>query len=126
MVAYEGFAYVAVKGMQAGRVSPAVVAALVARFRDANFLAALPVYVGAFDAGDDEISLTINGATHNVDDSSGLGAGLPTKVLDLERAIDVAAGTARWVRIQNDEVPARELEHWSLHDLYSPLETGRR
>jgi|GEM_PF-1721144 len=113
-VIFQGGGYVAVPGHHTAQVSPAVVEALLARFREANFLAAAPEYTAAFDGGDSLIRLTLNGKTYQVEDQSGMGAGIPTKVRALERAIDAAAEVDRWVGGNGDKLAPLEAEHWDF------------
>lgn len=90
---------VLVQGRHEDRVAPAVVAALVEQFRAARFFTLKssyramitdnPTYVLTLDTG--------NGAK-TVVDYVGQKAGMPKAVSDLEKAVDRAAGTDRWVR----------------------------
>jgi hypothetical protein len=96
-VTYEGHAYVKVLGTQQTKISEAAALQLFERFREANFGSALPAYVGAYDGGDDVLRVQIDGKSYQVVDDSGLKVGLPTAIFKLQRAMDDAAQSRRWV-----------------------------
>lgn len=96
-VTYNGFAYVATKGIKKDQISAKAAMELLHRFQQANFQAALPHYLGAFDGGYNVLTLTIGRKKYQVVDESGLEAGLPDAILNLEDAMDKATQSARWV-----------------------------
>jgi hypothetical protein len=61
---------------------------LLHRFRQANFLAALPRYSGAYDGGYNVLTLQISGKRFEAVDESGLEVGLPNAIFNLEEAMD--------------------------------------
>ena len=96
-VTYKGYAYVKALGTQRTRVPKAAVMQLTERFREANFVSALPVYSGAYDGGFNLLQLHVNGKSYQVVDESGLRVGMPTAILNLEQAVDETAQSRRWV-----------------------------
>jgi len=96
-VTYNGFAYVATKGIQRDHISTQAAMELLNRFRQANFQSALPLYSGEFDGGYDVLTLRIGERQYQVVDETGLEVGLPNAILNLEEAIDKATQSARWV-----------------------------
>ena len=96
-VTYKGFAYVAVPGQRHAHVPAATVTQLLDRFRQANFLSALPVYSGAFDGGYNVLKLSVDGTSYQIVNESGSSVGLPTAIYALERAVDEATDSAGWV-----------------------------
>lgn len=96
-VIYEGRTYVKVLGTQQTKISEAAALQLFERFREADFGSALPRYIGAYDGGENVLRVQIDGKSYQVVDDSGLKVGLPTAIFKLERAIDDAAQSRRWV-----------------------------
>jgi sialic acid synthase SpsE len=95
-------------------VSPQEVSHLLQAFRTANFFAALPVYHEVDDAPVAILRLTINGRSHEVMESVGLPAGLPTAVFQLEREVDRVAQSSKWVKGNGDTLAALDAEHWQF------------
>jgi hypothetical protein len=71
---------------------------LLDRFRQANFLAALPSYSGALDGGYNVLTLQLGRKRYHVVDESGLEVGLPNSILSLEEAMDKSTKSARWIK----------------------------
>ncbi len=97
-VTYKGFAYVAVQGSQRDHISTLASMELLDRFRQANFLAALPSYSGAYDGGYNVLTLQMGEKRYEVVDESGLEVGLPDAIFNLEEAMDKSTQSARWVK----------------------------
>ncbi len=99
MVRFDGRERVAVPGHQTAHISPEAVTDLLAKFRSADFLSAWPAYQELVtDSPTQKLTLRINGQTKTVTDYVGLSVGLPLAIEQLEDAIDIAAGTDRWVK----------------------------
>jgi Domain of unknown function (DUF6438) len=96
-VTYVGSAYIAIPGRHQAHIPTAAVSKLLDRFRQAEFLSALPIYTGAYDGGYTALHLNLNGTGYQVVDESGLRVGLPTAIRDLEQAVDDSTESARWV-----------------------------
>jgi hypothetical protein len=85
-------------GRHTARVDPASVAQLFERFRAAHFFGLKKEYVyGATDNSTQVLTVRIGKASKTVTDYIGTQAGMPQEVRDLEDAVDLVAGTARWV-----------------------------
>ena len=100
-VTYEGTRFVRVEGQQTDQIPTSTVATLLATARRVGFFDLLDSYRAPIsDLPTTYVTITANGRTKRVEDYFRAPAGLK----DLERAIDEAARTARWVRM--DEQPA--------------------
>ena len=96
---YEGKRFVAVTGRQEYRVPAADVAALVAKFKAANFFSLKDQYrANVTDLPTYVISLTLGERTKTVTDYAGLMVGMPKAVADLEAEVDRVGQTARFVK----------------------------
>jgi hypothetical protein len=119
-VTYTGHDYVRVKGVQHSRIDPANVVSLVRAIDDAEFFTLQTQYRTIHNADGTEesvtdlpttfVTVTLGGQTRRVEDY--LGA--PKPLRELEQAIDEAANTRQWVRID----PATALR---LHQSAKPL-----
>ena len=97
-VRYEGVGWVAVRGVQTGKVDPARVAALVERFRGADFFSLGDrYYFPVTDNPTQCLTITIGGRSKTVTDYVGQAVGMPQAVDDLEAAVDELANTRQWV-----------------------------
>jgi hypothetical protein len=102
---------VLVGGVHRGKIDRATLDALIAQFRDAHFFGLKkeysypvtdnPTQVVRFASGPSEMTVT---------DYVGTAAGLPPVAKALERAIDDAVGTARWVSGNGETVAALKAE----------------
>ena len=85
-------------GRHSARVDPALVTRLLDRLRSAHFFGLRKEYVyGATDNPTQLLTVRIGKASKTVTDYIGTQAGMPQEVRDLEEAVDIVAGTARWV-----------------------------
>lgn len=85
-------------GRHTAHVDPALAVQLVERFRAAHFFGLKKEYVySATDNPTQMLTVRIGKASKTVTDYIGTQAGMPQEVRDLEEAVDVVAGTARWV-----------------------------
>lgn len=108
-VVYQGGCFTMVPGRHVKQVDPQVVAALVEQFRNTDFWSLREVYRAQItDHPTYRVTLSIDGQTKTVEDYVGEAMGMPPEVSDLETAIDMAAGSARW--ISGDEPTLRALE----------------
>lgn len=85
-------------GHHTARIDPAAVAALLEKFRKAQFFGLKSEYFyGATDNSTQVLSLKLGKSRKVVTDYIGTMAGMPQEVRDLEAAVDDVAGTERWV-----------------------------
>ena len=89
---------VLLSGVHTDKIDPKIVSDLVERFRDANFFSLKDEYVAEV-TDNPTYSLTIDTGTRSktVVDYVGDEVGMPAVVTELQQAVDLAAGTARWV-----------------------------
>lgn len=98
-VIYTGEGFVTAMGERHANIAPKVVSQLVEQFRAADFFSLEDRYEDQItDQATQVLTLEIGGRRKTVTDYVGLSVGMPTAVADLETAVDVAAGTGRWVR----------------------------
>lgn len=109
LVSYRGDAFVVAQGSYQWRVAPAVVAALVERFRQADYFRLKGAYVAASTDLPSYVTRLRLGAQQKVvvdygggdavpdDNASRPGPMMPHSVTELEDAIDAAAESASWV-----------------------------
>jgi ankyrin repeat protein len=106
-VVYEGGVYTAVGGRHIARVPLEVVRDLFAKFRAADFFSTLDEY--RFDVSDGatyKLTIKYDGLEKSVTDYAGDWTGMPGGISNLERAIDQAAGTLKWITITRQTVPS--------------------
>ena len=96
-VTYLGRAYVKTRGIQQSHISKDAAHQLLERFRAADFGSALSLYLGAYDAGDNLLKVSIDGRLYQVAEDSGSRVGMPSAILELEQAVDDAAQSRQWV-----------------------------
>jgi hypothetical protein len=97
-VNFIGGSFVSIPGEHKAHISPAMVAELLERFRAANFLGLKDSYRGGVtDNPTYCLTLALGGRKKTVEDYVGGYAGMPSTVTELERAVDRAADTERWV-----------------------------
>lgn len=110
-VIYEGRDNVAVIGRHESHASREQMATLLAAVKAADFYRLDDKYVGAVIHGvERRIRITVGDRTRMVSEYSGEAGGMPRAVLDLETAIDEAAGTRRWVKGDVSTLPALKAE----------------
>jgi len=98
-VTFDGRADLLVAGVFEYRIPAAAAAALVDRFRAAGFWSLEPAYRAGGEAPlEQALTVTAGAETRTVLDASGLQAGMPEAVHRLQRAVDEAADSERWVR----------------------------
>jgi hypothetical protein len=106
-VAFEGRSHVAVNGHHSSRIGTEKVRELVAAFRDADYMSLDDKYeYPVTDNPTYETSISFDNVTKKVVDYVGLNAGMPEAVNKLEEEIDRVAGTARWVKGNEETVPS--------------------
>jgi len=127
-VNFTGSGYVGIPGHHTAHIEPAKVDALLARFRAANFLSALPKYQSPVtDSSTQTLTLSFNGQTKKVVDYVGVNEGLPWAISQLEDAVDETAGTRRWVRPTTSELSLLQQEKWNFSaDTADNVELYRR
>lgn len=97
-VRFEGWGDVIVPGVREYRIPAAQAEALIEQFRAADFWSLDDAYRGLItDHPTQYLTVTAGRRSKSVEDYAGLRAGMPDVVIALERAVDAAAGTERWV-----------------------------
>lgn len=95
---YQGRQFVSMTGEHRSEVSVSAVSALLDRFRSSNFLALRSSYrTGWTDLPTYSLKLKLGDQTKVVEDYGGGWMGMPSVVTELERAVDDASDSARWV-----------------------------
>jgi hypothetical protein len=103
-VTYKGIRFVRVEGEQTDRIPIPTVAALLATAQRVGFFDLLDSYRAPIsDLPTTYVTITANGRTKRVEDYFRAPAGLK----ELEREIDEAARTARWVRMDEQQAPRK-------------------
>jgi len=127
-VNYNGTSGVGIPGHHTAHIEPAKVDALLARFRAANFLSALPEYQTAVtDISTHTLTLSFNGQTRKVVDYGGVADGMPWVIHELEDAVDETAGTKRWIKPSTSELILLQREKWDFSaDTADNLDLYRR
>jgi ankyrin repeat protein len=106
-VVYAGNRFVSIAGTHDARISAADFAALLERFRKANFFALNENYASAVtDNPRYYLSISLPGRTKIVWDYVGGRVGMPAVIAELEDAVDRAADSARWVTSSSGTVAA--------------------
>ncbi len=128
-VTYRGFADVLVEGEHRWRVSPAAVAGLVERFRQADYLklkghyaidvSDLPSITTRLSLGRQQKFVYDYGGAMGREMAaqgqlSGPGPAMPEAVDELESAIDAVAGTASWVHGDDNTMAQLRRAHWNF------------
>ncbi|GAA0301185.1 hypothetical protein GCM10009087_08700 [Sphingomonas oligophenolica] len=115
-VSYEGLGSVLVRGKHHYKVGADVVQRLAEQFRRADFWSLRDDYSSQItDQSTYKLVVTIGGQTKAVTDYVGGDVGMPASVTELEKAVDAAAGTARWIDGNEETLPSLRREHWSFH-----------
>ncbi len=98
-VCYHGEHYVAAVGDRTDHIDAARVRALFEQFRRADYFWTFDHYrAQVTDLPQFTTSISFDGNSKSVSDYAGRWIGMPEDVGDLERAIDDAAGTEKWVK----------------------------
>ena len=98
-VRFNGGSFVASEGKHDAKISVESVRYLVRQFESARFFAAGDKYVATVtDNPTYTLTLTVGGKTKSVTDYVGEQVGMPLVITDLEKAVDEAAGTERWIK----------------------------
>ena len=118
-VTYDGEMFVRVVGRQTARISPALVAALLASAERIHFFDLSDAYrfiknpdgseMSVTDRPTTFVTITVNGRAKRVEDY--LGA--PDVLGTFEREIDEAAGTIRWIFLDEEALGALRRSGWS-------------
>ena len=103
--------FVLLPGDHVARVDPALVTALIGKFRDASFFGLKPTYeADVTDLSTEILTFRAGQQSKRVVDYAGEAIGMPASVSLLEQAIDAVAGTERWVSGNTDTVALLEAE----------------
>ena len=114
-VTFKGGAFVAISGTHHGRISPEAVQKLFEDFAKADFFWTFDVYhANITDLPTYTVTLSYDGRSKVVSDYAGRALGMPKEIVDLENEIDVVAGTARWVKGNDETFPSLQAEHWDF------------
>jgi hypothetical protein len=98
-VHFSGQKYVLIPGEHDAHLAPTAVMELVRQFEKARFFAAGDNYIARVtDNPTYKLTLTVAGQTKTVTDYVGEQVGMPLVITDLEKAVDDAAGTERWIK----------------------------
>jgi hypothetical protein len=98
LVEYEGRRFVKATGRRTRRIPKAAADRLFAEFETAHFFDLKPSYRSSItDQATYVLTLSRGGGVHSVEDYAGVTVGMPPVVKDLERAVDVTAGTDEWI-----------------------------
>lgn len=93
-----GPGFVKSPGPHQSRISRAAVEALVQEFRKADFFSLDDNYVSySAESNDNSLRVRIGGQEKTVMDAAGREVGMPAVIRSLQRAVDEAAETSRWV-----------------------------
>jgi hypothetical protein len=112
---YKGGGFTIIKGTHKYHVSAEAVAQLVEQFKFADFWSLDTEYVAQVsDHANYNVSITIGGKTKTLHDYAGQGAGMPPAVSALENAIDLVAGSKRWVEGDDETIPYLIAEGWNF------------
>ena len=118
-VTYDGEKFVRAVGRQTARIAPASVATLLASAERIHFFDLPNAYrvirnpdgteTSVSDLPTTIITITVNGRTKRVEDY----IGAPASLGELERQIDEAAGTRRWIFLDEETLEALIRSGWS-------------
>lgn len=115
-VSYDGRGGVLLRGKHHYTLGADVVQGLADQFRRADFWSLRDDYTAQVsDNPTYKLTLTIGGQTKTVTDYVGGAVGMPPSVTELEKAVDAAAGTARWVDGNEETLASLRAERWSFH-----------
>jgi hypothetical protein len=120
-VTYVGERFVRVVGVGTAQIAPSVVATLLARAERIGFFDMRDAYraienpdgtvTSVTDLPTKIVSVTVNGRTKRVEDY----VGAPDALGEFERLIDEAAGTKRWIFLDEDALEDLVRSGWSAH-----------
>jgi hypothetical protein len=118
MVIYEGEEFVRATGRHTAQIAPSIVAKLLASAERIRFFDLRDAYreiehpdgtrSGPTDLPTTVTTLTVNGRTKRVDDY----VGAPDALVEFEREIDDAAGTRRWIFLDNETLDGLGRSGW--------------
>lgn len=93
-----GAGFVKAPGPHQSRISRAAFEALVQKFREADFFSLDDRYISnTAESEDIHLRLRIGNQEKMVMDAGGFEVGMPAMIRSLQKAVDEAAGTSRWV-----------------------------
>jgi hypothetical protein len=109
-VTYDGERAVRVVGRQTAQIDPSAVATLLARAEQIHFFDLRDAYRVSLvdDIPTEVVTIVVNGRTKRVEDL----VGAPDSLKEFEREIDKAAGTRRWVFLDEDALEELERSGW--------------
>ncbi|MCP5411827.1 MAG: hypothetical protein H6924_06790 [Alphaproteobacteria bacterium] len=114
-VEYQGDAYVAVPGRHIAKISTETVRSLFDAFKKAHFFWLFDTYRAKItDNPEYQIGISFDGNSKIVTDYVGSAIGMPKEVTDLEKLIDVLAGTAKWVSGNDQTFASLQSEGWNF------------
>ena len=114
-VRFEGKAFVVVEGQHRDHLSAGQVSEIVEAFRKADYFSLRDEYrYPVTDCPTYETSFAADRVSKKVADYVGEEQGMPQAVSDLEETIDRVVGTLKWVRGNEETVPALKREGWDL------------
>ena len=115
-VRFEGRAYVAVTGEHKSSISREDMETLLDLFRRADFFSLDSKYQDKLsDGATKKVSLAFDSHDVSVVDYYGAAAGMPESVETLISAIDLYGGANKWVRGDENTVPALKSENFDFH-----------
>jgi Domain of unknown function (DUF6438)/Ankyrin repeats (3 copies) len=111
IVKYTGHDHVAVGGEHNDRVAPEEVQLLLDALRNADFFSLSDKYVmNVSDNPTFVVGIKIATASKTITDYAGLQVGMPLAITDLEKQLDAAAGSTKWVEGNGETVPSLRRE----------------
>jgi hypothetical protein len=114
-VLFNGEGFVAISGHHRAVIPKSSIEQLLAAFRKARFFTLLNSYAAAITDGSARvISISFEGHTKTVEDYFGLEAGMPKVVTELEKMVDAAAGTDRWIKGDERSIAGLKVEGWDF------------
>jgi hypothetical protein len=114
-VLYSGRRYVLIENEHRTQIAPHEVQALLDQFRKSDFWSLRSKYVAPVtDNASYELTVSFDGRTKSVTDYVGRAVGMPEVVTRLENAVDLVAGTAKWVYGNAETITALKQEKWQF------------
>jgi ankyrin repeat protein len=114
-VLFSGESFVVVTGQHRDHLSAEQVSEILDAFRGAEYLSLKNDYsYSATDNPTYTTSLQVGAVSKSVRDYLGLEAGMPQAVSDLEETIDRVSDTTKWIKGNQETVPALKREGWNF------------
>ena len=109
-VYFDGRSNTHAQGQQHAHISQDAVERTLAAYRNADFFSLNPKYImQVTDMPGVTVSISFDDRSKSVIDYVGLQVGMPESVVELEAAIDDAAGTAKWIGDPMENFRSRRL-----------------